>query len=95
MPGRANTAAPEVATPNHIGLPGRCATLWNTARTPSSSSTLGTRSKLAHRHAAAQDQHVVRLQVEVQPRAQLRRVVEQVIVGDALKAVLAQRATMA
>ncbi len=31
------------------------------------------------------------LEVEAQPLAQLRRVVVQVVVGDALKAVLAQR----
>ena len=30
LPGSANTAAPDGATPNHNGLPGRCATLWNT-----------------------------------------------------------------
>ena len=40
------TALPVGAMPNQKGLPGRCATLWNTWRTPQAASAEGTRSNL-------------------------------------------------
>ena len=84
-------AAPELATPNQSGLPGRCATLWNTLRTPSSVESLRHEVELAHRDAAAQDEHVVSLQVKFQPAPERGQVVDDVIVRDSLEAVQPQR----
>ena len=51
---------------------------------------LGDQIELAHGHATAQHQHVVRLEVELEAVLELDGVILDVIIRDALKAVLAQ-----
>src|SRR5579875_1628445 len=45
----------------------------------------------AGRQAAAQDEHIVRVEVELQAGAQLLRIVQKMLVGDAQESVRAQR----
>ena len=63
LPGRPNTVCPAGPMPNQIGLPGRCATLWNTSRHAEFAQHARHVIEAPHRDAAGQHDHVVRREV--------------------------------
>ena len=77
--------------PNQRGLPGRCATLWNTQRTPSSSRTRGTRSSLPMETPPLSTSTSCVLQMELQAALELGRFIADVVIRHALEAVHSQR----
>jgi len=73
-----------------MGLPGRCDTLWNTVWDAELVQDSGNEIEFTHRHASAEHEYVVGLQMKLQPAAELGHVIQQMIVGDSLESVPAQ-----
>ena len=85
LPGSANTAAPELrdAEPQRLARPLRDL-MENGAH---AQIRQGSRHQIEapHGHAAAQDEHIVRVEVKFEPRLELVEVIAHVIVRDALE----------
>jgi hypothetical protein len=71
-------------------LPGRCATFVKHHAHAQLGEQPGDEVEATHGHPAAQDEHIVRVQMQLQARAHFLRVIAHVIVGDALEAMTAQ-----
>ncbi len=92
MPGSANTARAGGRDPEPQRFAGPLGDLVEDLLNAQLLERAGHEIELTHRHAAAQDDDVVRVEMKLEPLAQLLAVVPDVIVRDPLEAVPAQGA---